>query len=420
MSKRIYLVVSLILVASLAAAWYFLAPSKSSSNETNGETPDLGAEAPISVKVQYARQGTLVLRLTATGYTRAIRQVPFTAQVSGVVDSLPVFEGKKVRKNDLLLKLNDADYRLAVAEAQEQLNQAMITFGQQRAERLNATIRTDSSIGYYLDPRRAEKAYQQAEKEHAAGKISDDVLFLRKSEYQAAKLFAEEDKQRLIASRSGLNRAMIGLQRAELSLSRTRLTAPFAGLVANLKINLGQPLNVGAECLTLVNLDTILLDVEILESEAPQVEMGRSAAATFAAFPNEVFKGKVVAINPLVDVEKRVRRVVVAIVNQEHRLIPGLYAQVKIEAQFLTNRLIVPKEAIVLRDQRKVVFIARNEGNDGANEKWLAKWCYVETGAENEEEVEVLSSAFNLQAGEAVVVTNHFTMAHDTPVRIDE
>jgi multidrug efflux pump subunit AcrA (membrane-fusion protein) len=121
-----------------------------------------------------------------------------------------------------------------------------------------------------------------------------------------------------------------------------------------------------------------------------------------------------------VDVEKRVRRAVVAIANQDHRLIPGLYAQVKIESQFLMNRLIVPKEAIVLRDQRKVVFVVRSEDIEGGNGKLLAKWCYVETGAENEEEVEVLSSAFNLQPNEAVVVTNHFTMAHDTPVRIEE
>jgi len=212
---------------------------------------------------------------------------------------------------------------------------------------------------------------------------------------------------------------MIGLQRAELNLARTRLVAPFSGIVANLKVGVGQPLNAGAECLTLVNLDTMLVEVEILESEAPQVTMGRNAA-TFAAFPNEIFKGKVVAINPLVDVEKRVRRAVVAIANQDHRLIPGLYAQGKIESQFLTNRLIVPKEAIVLRDQRKVVFVVRSEDIEGGNGKLLAKWCYVETGAENEEEVEVLSSAFNLQPNEPVVVTNHFTMAHDTPVRIEE
>jgi len=186
MSKKIYLVVSLIMVAGLAAAWYFLAPSQPSSTENNNDTPDLGAESPISVKVQYARQGTLVLRLTANGYTRASRQVPLTAQVNGVVDSLPVFEGKAVRKNEALLKINDADYRLAVAEAREQLNQTMIAFGQQRAERLNATIRVDSSIGYFLDPRRAEKAFREAERDHHAGKISDENLFLHQSEYEAA------------------------------------------------------------------------------------------------------------------------------------------------------------------------------------------------------------------------------------------
>ena len=92
MSKKVYLLVSLILIVGVIVAWYFLAPSKESASATNNDTPDLGAEAPISVKVQYSRQGTLVLRLTANGYTRAIRQVPFTAQVSGVVDSVSVYE----------------------------------------------------------------------------------------------------------------------------------------------------------------------------------------------------------------------------------------------------------------------------------------------------------------------------------------
>ncbi len=435
MSRKIYLAISLVLAGGLVAAWYFLAHSKQSVAENNGDTPDLGPEAPISVKVQYARQGTLVLRLTATGYTRAIRQVPFTAQVAGVVDSLSVYEGKKVSNGELLLKINDADYRLAVAEAREQFNQAIIAFGERRVERTNPLARSEGASGNPLDLQAAEKAFYQAQADFAAGKISEEKLLIAKSDYEAAKLFQEGNREQLLAMRTGVSRAAIALQRAELNLSHTRLAAPFPSVVANLKVNLGQPLATGAECLTLVNLDTMLIDVEILESEAPQVEMGRNATATFAAFPDETFRGKVVAINPLVDVEKRVRRAIVAIASRDHRLIPGLYAQVKIESQFLTNRLIVPKEAIVLRDQRKVVFIVRgeNEGetggrgeremgekSKGVNGRFLAKWCYVETGAENEEEVEVLSSAFNLQAGEAVVVTNHFTMAHDTPVRVEE
>lgn len=432
-SKRIYLAIILLLAGGLAGVWYALTSSPSSSFTNTDETPNLGAEMPISVNVMYARQGTLVLRLTANGYSRAVRQVPLNAQVGGVVDSLPVFEGRAVRRGRLLLKIDDADYRLAVAEAQEQLNQATITYGQQRAERSNATVRIDTLQGYYLDPRQTEQAYRQAEHDHAAGKISREKLVLIRREHEAAQMFAEESKQRLIASRSGLSKALIGLQRAELNLSRTQLLAPFDGIVANLKVTPGQPVNAGAECLTLVNLDTILIGVEILESEAPQVQMGQQATATFVAFPDEIFEGRVVAINPLVDLEKRVRLATVAIPNKDHKLLPGLYTRVKIESQFLTDRLIVPKEAIVLRDQRKVVFIVRGgdgergrvgdletgrQGDSGTG-RLLAKWCYVETGAENEEEVEVLSSAFNLQPGEAVVVTNHFTMAHDTPVRVE-
>ncbi|MGH7450676.1 MAG: hypothetical protein ACRENG_04990 [bacterium] len=57
MSRKSYLAISLVLIGGLAAVWYFLALSKQSSSENSNDVPDLGAEAPILVKVQYARQG---------------------------------------------------------------------------------------------------------------------------------------------------------------------------------------------------------------------------------------------------------------------------------------------------------------------------------------------------------------------------
>ena len=63
-------------------------------------------------------------------------------------------------------------------------------------------------------------------------------------------------------------------------------------------------------------------------------------------------------------------------------------------AQIFKDRLLVPKDAILIRDQRKLLFIVR----DG-----LAKWCYVETGLENEKYVEILSSTFDLKPGELVI-----------------
>ncbi|MFQ5637297.1 MAG: hypothetical protein ACE5IR_04810 [bacterium] len=68
----------------------------------------------------------------------------------------------------------------------------------------------------------------------------------------------------------------------------------------------------------------------------------------------------------------------------------------------------VPKEAILICDQRKLVFIVR----DG-----LAKWCYVETGLENEKYVEILDSTFGLKLGERVITSEHYTLVHDARVR---
>ncbi|MFQ5677199.1 MAG: efflux RND transporter periplasmic adaptor subunit, partial [bacterium] len=72
---------------------------------------------------------------------------------------------------------------------------------------------------------------------------------------------------------------------------------------------------------------------------------------------------------------------------------------------------LVPKEAILIRDQRKLVFIVR----DG-----LAKWCYAETGLENDDFVEILSSTFGLKPGEMVITSGHYTLVHDARVKIED
>lgn len=125
MKKRLYLF-STFIVLMAGAAYYFL------GNYDNNQTseiaaPELSPTTPLPVNVAYAHRGTLVLHVSATGYTRAKRQVPLNIQTSGVIDSLPVIEGQNVREGDLLLKLLDEELRLALAEAQESVNQASLS-----------------------------------------------------------------------------------------------------------------------------------------------------------------------------------------------------------------------------------------------------------------------------------------------------
>ncbi len=165
--------------------------------------------------------------------------------------------------------------------------------------------------------------------------------------------------------------------------------------------------------MTLIDLRSLYVDADILENEIGLVQSGSNAKVSFTAFPGESFAGSIVSINPLIDIEKKTRRVTVLIDNPANRLIAGMFATVVLDAEILEDRLLVPKEAIVLRDDRPVVFIAR----ENENGELRAVWSYVETGKQNEEFVEIISSKFDLKPGESVVIDNHYTMIHDAKIR---
>jgi len=209
----------------------------------------------------------------------------------------------------------------------------------------------------------------------------------------------------------------VALEQAELALVRTRITAPFAGQVAGLEATsgpnskswpvAGQRVNAGTNLMMLVDPDPIRVRVEVIESEISFVRNGRRAEVTFQAFPGEVFYGNVEAIDAVVDAVRKTLSVSVHLPNADRRLKPGMFAQVSLDAEILEDRLLVPLEAVLLRDNRELVFVVR----DGR-----AQWEYVTTGHENEQWIEVLSD--NIQEGDVVVTGGHFTLAHDIPVNI--
>ena len=116
-----------------------------------------------------------------------------------------------------------------------------------------------------------------------------------------------------------------------------------------------------------------------------------------------------VTINPIVDPQSKTCRVTVELDNPQGKLKEGMFTFVELEAQIFKHRFIVPKEAILIRDQRKLVFILRNG---------LAKWCYVTTGLEDDQFVEILDSTLGLEEGELVLTKGHYTLTHDAPVKV--
>ena len=156
------------------------------------------------------------------------------------------------------------------------------------------------------------------------------------------------------------------------------------------------------------------MNVGVLESEIQHLKFGSRAKVEFPAFPGETFSGKVIAINPIIDPENKTCLVTVEIPNPGYRFKAGMFAYVKIDAQTYHDCLLVPRTAVLTRDHRTLVFIVRNN-EEGKN---VAVWCYVDTGKENEDYIEITGSAMGLKEGELVITSGHYTLAHDAEVRV--
>ena len=244
------------------------------------------------------------------------------------------------------------------------------------------------------------------------------------AQFQSLILFADEitdpevrrQREQNARAQSGLASALVRLQRDSLTLARSTVRAPFGGRIADLLVVAGQHITAGTDLMTVVDLNPIKVEAEVLEAELGHLQEGRNAAVTFAAFPDEVFEGRVQSINPVVNAQDRTGRVTILIPNPEGRIKPGMYADVSIEARSFPDRILVPRSAVLERDRRLMLFVYEVQQGRG-----LAKWRYVVTGEENVSMVEIVPSDEDMVApGEIVLVDGHHYLAHDTPVQLVE
>lgn len=211
-----------------------------------------------------------------------------------------------------------------------------------------------------------------------------------------------ENVQKTLFQLSGYKEAKNRLENASILYEQTLLKAPFSGTVANLVAKEGNFITSAEVFCTLLSQDKLDVVFQILENELPFVEAGQTVEMSPFAVANKNYTGTIIEINPLVSREGLVR--IKAKINKpDTAIFDGMNVRVFINKP-IENLTVIPKEALVLRSNREVVFTLQNG---------LSKWNYVKIAQENHLHY-ALSEG--IKPGDTIIISNNMNLAHDADV----
>lgn len=415
MSKRLKpLVIAIILMVAVAlvlGGWLLFkksAPGNEGGEETQSAPPASETQAavsPLPVKVATAKVADLEKRIKSPGEVFTERKVIIKAEVRGVLKKLNIQEGRPVRTGEVLAELDDIPYRLQLEQDEASRLKAL---SELLLDRLFQQPDLSGNREDLDKLKKAEEAFLRAEAAHRQGRLSQEELDRVRREYELALIGSGLKRDEIIAASKGLTQAEVNVKRARMELEKARITAPFSGVVTQIKVAPGENIETGREICTLVDLSQLKIEARVLETLIGKIKLGREADVRFSAYPGKVFRGRVAAISPLVNPAEKTCGVFIHLDNPSGEIKPGMHAEVEIVSEVFPGRLLVPQAAVLVRGGRPLVFVIENG---------LAKWRYIQTGEENEQLVEVLDG---VKEGEQVIVEGHLTLAHDSPVRVIE
>jgi len=303
--------------------------------------------------------------VVTTGQIRSEAMSVLKSETQGTIAEVLVRPGDHVSKGQALLRVDPRPLDLAVREAEANLEKA-------RLQLLDNTVPDSIVTGKALTGERLKNA----------------------------------------EIRAGLEGAKVALEKAKLEREKATVTAPFDGVMDEVKVSTGERLATGQEIGRVVDLVHLRIEAAVLEHDLPLIRVGGQAVVTAAAAPDHPVTGTIAAILPIVDSATRAGRAVIR-AGGGGVLRPGMYADIRLEAARLPNRIIVPARAVIERDGRPLVFVVK-EGR--------AQWVYIFPGRTNGVDTEVLpdstSGQIPLKPGDVVLVEGHLTLTHDAPVRV--
>jgi RND family efflux transporter MFP subunit len=282
--------------------------------------------------------------LNASGYIVAQRKAAVASKMTGRLTDLMVEEGSRVKKGQILARMENADTAAMAEQAQANLANA-------RAVLKQATVERDN----------LELDYNRYQKLIAGGYVSQAEYDLVKTRYLRA-------KEAVGAALAAVGAAEAALAGARVNFDYTMIRAPFDGVVLTKNADVGDivtPLSASATSkaavVTLADMDSLQVEVDVSETSITLIRVGQPCDIQLDALSEKRFRGVVHAVVPTVDRSKATVLVKVRFLDKDARMLPDMSAKVaflsrELAAEELAPRLAVDASAVVVRKEKNVVY----------------------------------------------------------------
>jgi RND family efflux transporter MFP subunit len=328
-----------------------------------------GPRLPMSVEVGAVKRADMAEKMTVVGNLIGAATVESVPKVAGRLESVSVRLGDRVKRGQMLAKIEDRELLEQVRQAQAAYEVSAATIRQREADLRLAQTNLDRSKNLY-------------ERQLIPKQTFDDT----EARYQAA-------AAQLDLAKAQHSQADARLDELKINVANTVITSPVNGFIGKRTLDPGAWVTPNSALLSVVDISLVRLVANIIEKDLRRISVGQRADVEVDAFPSETFRGRIARISPVLDPATRTAQIEVEIENSQFRLKPGMYARVNFTVEQRSNALVVPANALVDVQGTRGVFQPNGD---------TAKFKPVTVGLSDEKLVEVSEG---LSEGEPIVTT---------------
>lgn len=259
--------------------------------------------------------------------------------------------------------------------------------------------------------------------ETAQLKTAEADLELARANLERARDLAKRkviSKQELDAAESAFGQKQGAVDNMRSFMGKKEIRAPYDGQLGIRHVNVGQMINAGDEVVSLQTLDPVFVDFALPQQELSKLSDGFEVRVHTDAIPGREFKGKLTAINSMVDPVTRNVGLQATLANPDHALRPGMFAKVEVELPEKHKTIVIPGSAISYAPYGDSVFVIEKKKDEKTGkETQTIRQQFVRVGEPRGDFVEIKQVKDGLKAGETVVSTGVFKLRNGMAVTIN-